>query len=122
MMPGSRPEVPQNSLFIIRPYKYHGAWVFDDPAAGLTREAFVSGADKIIDGFVADILEAGRGFTLTFSAAPFPGYQAKLERLREEYGGNWYFCPQLGIEGWLCPALLKYFGAAPEDIYARFAA
>ena len=32
----------ENSLFIIRPYKHSGMWVFDDPAVGLVREPFVS--------------------------------------------------------------------------------
>jgi len=33
---------------------------------------------------------------------------------------RWYYSADLGIEGWLCPALLKYFEAAPERIYAQF--
>jgi len=31
-------------------------------------------------------------------------------------GGNWYFCPQLNMEGWLCPALFRYFGEAPKRL------
>ena len=27
---------------------------------------------------------------------------------------------QLGMQGWLCPALFKYFDAAPQRIYAQF--
>jgi hypothetical protein len=34
-------------------------------------------------------------------------------------GGNWYFSPQFQLEGWLCPALFKYFEAAPQKIYAQ---
>ena len=56
---------------------------------------------------------------ILFSAAPFPGYTVQLEWRREESGGNWYFCRQLGIEGWLCPALFKYFDRAPAQLYAR---
>ena len=37
-------------------------------------------------------------------------------------GGNWYDSPDLDIEGWLCPALFKYFEVAPERIYAQFKA
>ena len=37
-------------------------------------------------------------------------------------GGNWYYSPDLEKEGWLCPALFKYFDEAPEKIYARFEA
>jgi hypothetical protein len=32
-------------------------------------------------------------------------------------GGNWYHIN--GKEGWLCPALLKYFDTAPREIYAQ---
>ena len=108
-----------NSIFVIAPYKYEGTWVFDDPAVGLLREAFVSGIDVMIDRLVADIPEAGKGFRLLFSPTPFPGYTVRLEWSRTEYGGNWYFCPQFGIEGWLCPALFKYFEKAPPELYAR---
>jgi len=27
---------------------------------------------------------------------------------------------ELDLEGWLCPALLKYFEEAPQNIYAQF--
>ena len=108
-----------NSIGIIAPYKYEGVWVFDDPAVGLTREPFVAGIDKMIDQLVASIPQPERGFRLLFSATPFPGHTVKLEWRREESGGNWYYCPQFGIEGWLCPALLRYFDKAPAELYAR---
>jgi hypothetical protein len=34
-------------------------------------------------------------------------------------GGNWYAWSERGIEGWLCPALFKYFEAAPNEIYVK---
>ena len=108
-----------NAIGIIAPYKYEGMWVFDDPAVGLVREPFVAGIDKMIDQLVASIPEAEKGFRLLFSATPFPGHTVKLEWKREEAGGNWYYCPQLGIEGWLCPALFRYFEKAPTELYAR---
>ena len=94
-------------------------WVFDDPAVGLLREPFVSGIDDMITHFVAEIPNAEKGFKLIFSARPFPGHMIKLEWRREEYGGNWYYCPQLKMEGWLCPALFKYFDKAPPDLFAK---
>jgi hypothetical protein len=108
-----------NSIGIISPYKYEGMWVFDDAAVGLLREPFVSGIDTMIDRLVAAIPAADRGFRLLFSATPFPGYTVRLEWRREEFGGNWYFCPQLDLEGWLCPALFRYFDTAPAELYAR---
>ena len=111
-----------NAIIAIHPYKHSGLWVFDDPKKGLVQEPFVSGADEIIERMVQGIPGAHSGFTLLFSAAPFPGHQSMLEWRRSDMGGNWYYSAELGIEGWLCPALLKYFEAAPERIYAQFKA
>lgn len=108
-----------NSIFVIAPYKYEGMWVFDDSRVGLHREPFVSGADVMIDRLVAKMPNADKGFRLLFSATPFPGYLVKLEWRREEYGGNWYYSPQFGMEGWLCPALFKYFKEAPPEIFIK---
>jgi Family of unknown function (DUF6717) len=96
-----------NTLIAIHPYKWKGMWVFDDPEVGLRQEPFVSGADAIIDRMVGEIPNADLGFTLVFSAQPFPGYQAEFEWRREEFSGNWYHCSALEMEGWLCPALLN---------------
>jgi hypothetical protein len=108
-----------NSLFVIFPYKYEGAWIFDDESRGLLHEPFVMGIDTMIDSLVADIPNAEQGFKVIFSAAQFPGYTTRLEWRREEMDGNWYYSPQFDIEGWLCPALFKYFESAPEEIYLR---
>jgi hypothetical protein len=108
-----------NALSVLFPYKYEGMWVFDDPAVGLVREPFVLGIDEMINRVVAHIPNADKGFRLLFSPTPFPGYAVKLEWRREEYGGNWYFCKQLEIEGWLCPALFKYFEKAPAELYGK---
>jgi hypothetical protein len=108
-----------NTIGIIAPYKYEGMWVFDDPAVGLVREPFVSGIDIMIDRLVESIPNAAGGFVLLFSATPFPGHEVKLEWRREEFEGNWYYSPQFDMEGWLCPALFKYFDTAPVELYAR---
>jgi hypothetical protein len=108
-----------NSIQVIAPYKYEGLWVFDDPATGLVREPFVAGIDTMMEMLVANIPNADKGFRLLFSAIPFPGHTVKLEWRREEAGGNWYYSPQFGMEGWLCPALFKYFDQAPRELYGR---
>ena len=108
-----------NAISVICPYKYEGTWVFDDPSAGLVREAFVAGIDVMLDKLTASIPNATKGFRLLFSATPFPGYTVKLEWRRQEYEGNWYYCPQYDMEGWLCPALFKYFAKAPPELYGR---
>ena len=109
----------RNALMVIAPYKFSGMWVFDDPAVGLTREPFVAGIDTMIDRLVASIPNAQAGFRLVFSPHPFPGFNVKLEWRREEYGGNWYYCPEYDMEGWLCPALFRYFDQAPPELYGK---
>jgi hypothetical protein len=110
-----------NSLFAIAPYwlEDRKMWVFDDAAVNLVQEPFVSGIPEMIDDLVADIPNAHQGFRMIFSAGPFPGYQRKLTRLREEFGGNWYRADEPPMEGWLCPALFKYYDEAPETIYVK---
>ena len=108
-----------NSLSVIAPYKYEGMWVFDDEQAGLIKEPFVEGADTMIDAMIADIPDADKGFRFVFSAFAFPSYQHKLEWVRPELSGNVYRSAELGMEGWLCPALLKYFTEAPAEIYLK---
>ena len=112
-------EMKKNVLVIIAPYWYEGTWVFDDESAGLHREPFVEGVPEIIDAAVTDIPGARDGFRLTFSAAPFPGVGLELTWIREEFGGHWYKSEQTGREGWLCPALFKYFDEPPKKIFAR---
>jgi hypothetical protein len=73
----------------------------------------------MIGKVVAGIPNADKGFRAVFSAAPFPGADFKLEWRRGESGGNWYYSDQFKMEGWLCPALLKYFPSAPQEIYVK---
>jgi hypothetical protein len=108
-----------NAINVIAPYKHHGTWVFDDPRVGLQQEPFVAGADTMIDKAVKDIPDAASGFVLVFSGTPFPGHRLKLEWRRAESGGDWYYSSQLQQEGWLCPALLRYFDKPPREIYVQ---
>jgi hypothetical protein len=78
-----------NPINVIPPYRHHGMWVFDDSRVRLLQEPFVAGADNTIDRVVAD----------------FP-----------DTGGNWYFSEELRMEGWLGPALLRYFSGAPQQL------
>jgi hypothetical protein len=111
-----------NAIYVISPYEHHGMWVFDDARVGLVEEPFVSGADTWIDHVVADIPNAEKGFTLIFSSTPFPGHQYRLDWRRADAGGNWYYSPELDMEGWLCPALFRYFSDAPVSLYAQIKA
>lgn len=108
-----------NAINIIHPYKHAGMWVFDDDRVGLCKEPFVGGADSIIDLLTRSLDDAAGGFTLLFSAVPFPGSRHRVEWQRRENGGDVYLARELGVEGWLCPALLLYFASAPKEIYLQ---
>ncbi len=113
------PDVRNNAIKVIEPYRQSGTWVFDDPATGLKAEPFVQGIPEMIDRLVADIPDARTGFRLTFSASVFPGHELAVER-GDAYGGGYYYRdPASGRQGWLCPALFKYFRDAPERIYVK---
>ena len=73
----------------------------------------------MIERIVAPIPNANDGFRCLFSSSPFPGAQIELQRQHEEIGGWWYFSSDYNATGWLCPALFKYFDAAPERLYIK---
>ncbi|MFM7071512.1 MAG: DUF6717 family protein [Planctomycetota bacterium] len=113
------PPSAQNQIQIIAPYWHAGTWVFDDERTGLVQEPFVNGVPAMIDDLVQAIPHARRGFRLLFSAEPFPGFERKLTWVRAEMGGNWYRTEQPQAEGWLCPALFRYFTAAPTTLFVK---
>lgn len=45
--------------------------------------------------------------------------KSHLERIRRQDGGNWYTSAELKLDGWLCPALYKYFKTAPQKLYIK---
>ena len=108
-----------NSLYVLRPYRHQNAWVFDDDKVDLVAEPFVFRIDTMIDRMTELIPGAAEGFRLIFSISQFPGAMAELQWRREEADGNWYYSPTYDIEGWLCPALFKYFDEAPKAFYAK---
>lgn len=108
-----------SQIMALRPYKFHSQWVFDDEATGLFREAFVAGIDVMLDRLTAHIPDAGKGVILLFSGEDFVGRQIRLDWLNGDRSGNWYRCEEYEMEGWLCPALFKYFEIAPVNIYAQ---
>lgn len=104
-------------VHVIQPYKKDGAWVFDDDRVGLVQEPFVSGIPEMMDDLVKDIPGSENGFNLFFSTEDFSGNQRTLQWLRSDGDGNWYRCLETNAEGWLCPALLKYFESPPKTIF-----
>ena len=113
-----------NAIVAIYPYKHHGLWVFDDEDVALEKEPFISGADTLIEHALKakGISDGEEGFRLLFSASQFPGSDFKFDWAREGDGGNWYHSKDFEIDGWLCPALLRYFESPPKEIFVKFEA
>ena len=111
-----------NQITAIYPYKHSGLWVFDDKRVGLEREPFISGADTLIERALdaKGIPDGEGGFRLLFSGSEFPGFDFRFTLAREGEGGHWYYSEEFEIEGWLCPALLRYFETAPNELFAKF--
>lgn len=108
-----------NQLFAIKPYRWEGLWVFDAPERGLVREPLVAGIPEMIEQATqqAGIANADQGFVALFSKDPFPGADIVLHWVRGGETGDYY--AWAGLEGWLCPALLKYFPTPPRTIYVQ---
>jgi hypothetical protein len=130
-VPGHKRDSTVTTLY---PYRPGPTWVFDDPITGLKQEAFVLGTSEMISVLVAakGLADPDGGFALRFSDQPFDGFDAELSWLRSDevrgfpgmaplVAGNWYTGVIAGerMEGWLCPALLRYFPAAPARIFVR---
>ena len=108
-----------NSIMVLKPYRLHGTWVFDDPSVGLRQEPFVAGIPEMIDELVKEMPDAKNGFRLLFSAHEFPGVQKTLTWTRAGNGGNYYRLDAPPMEGWLCPALFKYYRQAPKQLFVK---
>ncbi len=119
LIPALPSRQPANAIMVISPYRYNGTWVFDDERSGLVREPFVAGVPEMIDVLVSEIPEADKGFRLTFSAKPFPDFQKKLTWLRGDMEGNYYSIDDPPMEGWICPALFKYYDKAPPELFVK---
>lgn len=111
-----------NQLNVIAPYWCNSTqtWVFDDEGVSLEREPFVVGVPEMINKLVEDagIENAREGFRMVFSAGRFLGL-IQLDKQREEDGGCWYRSPKFELEGWLCPAMFRYFSEALEQIFVK---
>ena len=73
----------------------------------------------MIDVLVEDSPDARDGFRLTFSANPFPQFDKKLAWLRGDMQGNYYKFDDSPMEGWICPAMFKYYEKALPELYVK---
>jgi len=107
-----------NAIRVIAPYRFYGAWVFDDPAVRLEREPFVSGADEVMD-VLAQELGGVDSMLVYFSPTPFPDALHATAIDPDVLGGATYEVSEMGRQAWLCPALFRYFDEVPPDLWFK---
>lgn len=121
---------PTNSIHTMRVYRHNNSWVFDNPNVGLVKEPFVAGADEVFDHIAElhcglDTPEDNLYIDIQFASIDFPGRQLWMGWESASLGGNDYrvvdcdFKYLVNHELWLCPALLKYYRRAPENVYMK---
>jgi len=120
------------SIYTVKLYKLNGVqWVFDDPAKQIYREAFVGGADELIDScFKMNGWKYNNqmNYTLQFSTKDFPGSTHlefyPLRGVKEEMEkdnpynltelmdtGTYWMCYDIDNQDkiiWLCDTLDEY--------------
>jgi len=103
-----------NQINKIEIYRYLQAWVFDDEEKGLDKEPFVAGIPEILDTILSPAFSRA---VIVFSKDPFPSELTfrTLNLIRKEHRGAWY--EYHSLEGWLCPALYKFFDDPPKTIH-----
>lgn len=104
-----------NAIFTIFPYKHNGQWMFDDKERDVLREAFVAGADDLLDL----ICQGAEKCTAIFSAGKFPDAMFTLRLIEKDDYGSTYYCEELSHDLWLCPCLWVYINPSPETIYLK---
>lgn len=117
--PSKSPETGKgkgNTIFTIFPYIDRKQWLFDDADRDVYKEAFVAGADDLLDL----VCKGADKCTVLFSASEFPNHDLTLS-LIEAYkdGSADYYCLELKHNLWLCSCLAKYMNPPPENIYLK---
>jgi len=116
-----------NAINVIYPEYHNGIWVFTDESKELVNEPFVGATNSVISliANVAGVLNNDK-FRLLFSSISFPEYQHVVTHIENKVSdfGDWYdfeiyLDEVFSYQFWLCPALLKYFDTAPDEIYIK---
>ena len=109
-----------NAMMSIKIYRHCDTWAFTDLPKGLQDEPFVCGIPEIIDHFINNFSDPSKQtHRIIFSARNFPYSHGKLVKTKMEAGGAWYSYEN-SMEGWLCPATLKFFEEHPDELYVKF--
>ena len=106
-----------NSIFIIEPYLSNEVWQFDYPSKNIQHEAFVAGADTLLD----KICQGKNKCTILFSHIPFPGHKLDLTYISGEVEtGTVYYSSDYKQELWLCPTLGAFYEESPIKLYLDY--
>ena len=111
--------VSGNAIMVIKPYLWNGMWVFDDEAVGLRREPFVAGMDAIIEPRRDRDSECRPGLPGRLFGWAIPGGPDCAGAAPAAGAGHVYRWAEHDMEGWLCPALLKYFQEPPKTLHIQ---
>lgn len=126
------------SIYAVHLYKLYGQqWVFDDVANNIVAEAFVAGADRLLDHWVPDYNHENT-YILQFSEQDFPGSKVieniNKHGLRKQMEIDPAHAVEIIDEGtywssndlpsdknqdilWLCPTLDVYFNDNVNLLY-----
>lgn len=101
--------------FKIEPYIDQGGWYFDDLKVGLLREPLTDGVPEILSVFCGEHPE---NFQVWFSDTNLGRPFVTIVKEGLYMGSTVYQQQPAGYQCWLCPALLRYFTKAPDEIFA----
>ena len=126
------------SIYAVHLYKLYGQqWAFDDVANNIVAEAFIAGADRLLDHWIPDY-DHNNTYILQFSEEDFPGSKviekADKTYLRKQNEQDPAHAVEIVEEGsywasndlpsdknqdilWLCPTLGVYFDDNVKLLY-----
>jgi len=95
-------------------------WVFDDPSKNIWQEAFVNGADTLIDIIIGKY-SSNNNYVLLFSDKPFQDsvkiYLNRHQDKDPKTNGTHWTQKNLNRQLWLCPTLFDYYETTPQNLY-----
>ena len=116
------------SIHSVKLYKVNNlTWVFDDPSKNIVAEAFVAGADTMLD-MITGGYDPGLKYTLQFSTKDYPGakmltYISEQDAMNDKRipeltdTGTWWISESDDHVMWLCDTLDEYVDPDDTELY-----
>jgi len=121
--------VEKQSVFSVKLFKLNGIqWVFDDDTLGIKDEAFVMGADDLIDRYMDEVLggyNINKKYVMNFSTNDLGINSWSIHKMKKNQmptksqrvlGSNWE-CKHPKATLWLCPTFFEYYTEDIKKIY-----